>query len=341
VKAAVLRAAGRVEIVEKPVPEPGPGEARVRIEACGLCGTDLHFYASGPMIADVTPGHEMAGRVDALGEGVAEFSVGDRVVVEPLSTCGTCAPCRRGRDSICTRLQLFGLHRDGGFAEYVSVPARRLFRTPDELEPRLAALAEPVAVVIHGLRRGRLEAGERVLVLGAGTLGLLSLVAARDAGADEVWISARHEHQAELATELGAHRVLREPEAEPADLARLTAETPFDLVVETVGGRADTLRAAGGAVGPGGRIAVLGVFMAPVTVDTLPLLLKESDLLFSNCYDRTHERVDFEAAIDLIARHRERLASIATHRVPLDEIADAYNLAAEKKRGVVKVSIHP
>ena len=112
-RAAVLREPRRIEVRDRPVPEPGPGEARLRVAACGLCGTDLHFYELGPLAADIAPGHEMAGAVDALGLGVEGLAIGDRVVVEPLFSCGSCDTCRRGRDALCTRLQVYGLHRDG------------------------------------------------------------------------------------------------------------------------------------------------------------------------------------------------------------------------------------
>jgi threonine dehydrogenase-like Zn-dependent dehydrogenase len=137
----------------------------------------------------------------------------------------------------CRELKIHGIHCGGGLAEFVSVQAIRAFRVPADLDPRVAALAEPMAVVVHGLRRGGLRAGQRVLVLGAGTVGLLAALAARELGAGEVFVTARHPHQAELASALGAARVLREPEAEPSRLGSLGLELPIDLVVETVGAR--------------------------------------------------------------------------------------------------------
>jgi L-iditol 2-dehydrogenase len=339
--AAALNGPRSITVERRPVPEPGPGEVRLRVEACGLCGSDLHFFHLGGMVPGITPGHEMAGHVDAVGDGVVGLRAGDRVAAEPLSSCGSCDYCRAGRDSICPQVQVFGLHRDGGFAEYVVLPARRLFAVPADLDPRIAALSEPMAVAVHGLRLGRLQAGQRVLVLGAGTVGLLTARAADALGAGEVWLTARHPHQAELGRKLGATRVLGEAEASPEDLCALGREAPIDLVVETVGGTADTLRVAAEAVRPGGTISVLGIFLGDVALDTLPLLIKETTLTWSNCYSHTTEDADFETAVQLVGRHRDLLASLSTHQVPLDDVARAFALAEDKKAGAVKVTVLP
>jgi threonine dehydrogenase-like Zn-dependent dehydrogenase len=339
-RAAVARGKQALAVEFVPRPEPGAGEVRVRIEACGLCGTDLHLFAGG-FAPGHTPGHEIAGRVDALGAGVRELSLGDPVAVEPLLSCGACVPCRTGRESICPQLRLLGVHVAGGFAEYVVVPARRLFPVPRDLDVRLAALAEPVAVVVHGLRRGGLASGARVLVLGAGAIGLLTVLAARAAGASEVLLTARHAHQAELGRSLGATRVLAESEANLQGLMALGKRAPADLVVETIGGHADALRGAAWALAPGGTISVLGVFTAPITLDGYPLLLKEGTLAWSNCYARERGRADFSDAIHLIDGERERLGPLLTHTVALDQIADAFSIASDKKAGAVKVTVIP
>jgi threonine dehydrogenase-like Zn-dependent dehydrogenase len=339
-RAAVAREKHALTVESLPLPEPGPGEVRVRVEACGLCGTDLHLLAGG-FAAGHTPGHEIAGRVDALGPGVTSVSAGDPVAVEPLLTCGTCASCRSGRDSICPDLRLLGVHVAGGFAEHVIVPARRLFPLPRGLDPRLGALAEPVAVVMHGLRRGGFAAQQRVLVLGAGAIGLLTTLAARTAGAREVLVTARHAHQAALARDFGATRVLSEAEASGRGLMQLGRTTPADLVVETIGGHADALRGAAWALVPGGTISVLGVFTAPITLDGYPFLLKEGNLAWSNCYARERGHADFEDAVELIDAERERLSRLLTHVFPLDRIGEAFALAGDKKAGAVKVTVVP
>jgi threonine dehydrogenase-like Zn-dependent dehydrogenase len=340
-RALVAEAPGRLALHRLPRPEPGPGEVRVRVGACGICGSDLHLHAAGLFPTGITPGHEMAGFVDALGEGVEGLTGGDSVCVEPFRTCGVCPACRTGRDPICREARLLGFQAPGGLAEYVLAPARRLFRAPADLPMPLAALAEPLAVVVHGLRRGGFAGGQRVLVLGAGSIGLLSVLAARALGAAEVLVTARHPHQAERARALGADRVLEEARADPAALDALGRETPVDLVLETVGGSADTLRAAVAAVRPGGCVSVLGLFLGSVALDPMPLLLKETTLAWSYCYARDGHRPDFEDAIALLSSERDAIDSLLTHRVSLDEADRAFALAADRSAGVVKVSVTP
>ncbi len=340
-----MSSTGRLEIEEVTRPVPGPGEALIRIEGCGVCGSDLHFYRARSMRPGHTPGHEMAGVVAATGADVSDLPDGTRVAVEPLRCCGECAPCRSGRDSQCRKLRLHGVHLPGGFAEYATVLARRLFPLPPQLSSAVAAMAEPAAVAVHGLRRGRLEKDQRVLVLGAGSVGLVCLIAARHLGAGEVWVTARHPHQAELARELGAARVLSEADASIPALARLSQETDlggFDLVVETVGGEANTLTAASAALRPGGNISVLGLFTQPPRIDALSLLLKEGNLCFSNCYHHpSKSEADFHRAIEMLTTEADAFGRLSTHQLPLAEIERAFEIASEKRSGAIKVTVLP
>ncbi len=340
-RAAVVKGPGSLAIETLPDPEPRPGEVRVRVTACGICGTDLHFHHGGLWPVGATPGHELAGVVDALGDGVLGFETGEAVAIEPLQSCGGCRSCRVGREATCDALEVFGIHRPGGMAELLCVPAKRLFRLPAGLAPGVAALAEPMAVVVHGVRRGRLQPGQRVLVLGAGTIGLLSVLAARALGAGEVWLTARHPHQAEVGRSLGASRVLREPEATVEALDGMGREAPIDLVVETVGGAADTLSQAAAAVAPGGCISVVGVFMGPIQIDGLRLFLREADLAFSNCYVHPEQGADFETAVELVGNQRSALAAVATQARPLDDVSRAFEVASDKRAGALKVTLIP
>ena len=339
-RAGVYRGPGEVALAERALPEPGPGEVRLRVTACGLCGTDLHLVHSPKPIIEPGSimGHEMAGVVDDLGAGVSGFEAGEPVVVEPLASCGDCDPCREGRDSICRRLELYGMRRPGGFAEAVVVPAHRLYRVPGSLSPSLTALAEPFAVAVHGLRLAgadREKPPARLLVLGAGSIGLAVVAVARAWGFGHVAITARHPHQAEAAKRLGAHEVLEA--GSPGDLTGYDA----DLVVETVGGLAATMTAAGIALAPGGTICVLGVFMGPLTLDPLVLLGKEARLQWSNCYSRRPGEVDFADAVGILVAGGDGFDSLLTHEVPLDEIERAFEIAGDKRSGAVKVTVIP
>lgn len=339
-RAGIYRGPGEVGLAERPLPVPGPGEVRLRITACGVCGTDLHMVHSPKPIIEPGSimGHEMAGVVDDLGPGVDGFSGGESVVVEPLASCGVCEPCRDGRDSICRDLQLYGLRRPGGFADAVVVPAHRLYRVPDGVPPALASLAEPLAVAVHGLRlcgADRATPPDRLLILGAGSIGLAVVAVARAWGFGDVAVTARYPHQAELARRLGARRVIDEGPAE--DLGGYDA----DLVVETVGGLADTMTAAGAALAPGGTVCVLGVFMGPLTLDPLMLLGKEARLQWSNCYARRPGAEDFAEAVRILAESGAACSGLLTHQVPLEEFERAFELAGDKGGGAVKVTVVP
>jgi len=339
-RAGVYRGPGEVALAERALPEPGPGEVRLRITACGLCGTDLHLvHSSKPIIEPGSiMGHEMAGVVDDLGAGVSGFEAGEPVVVEPLASCGNCDPCREGRDSICRELELYGMRRPGGFADAVVVPAHRLYRVPGSLAPFLAALAEPFAVAVHGFRLAaadREKPPAKLLILGAGSIGLAAVAVARAWGFGHVAITARHPHQAAAAKRLGAREVL--DAGSPEDLTGYEA----DLVVETVGGLADTMTAAGIALAPGGTICVLGVFMGLLSLDPLVLLGKEARLQWSNCYARRPGEVDFAEAVDILVAGGDGFDSLLTHQVPLDEIERAFEIAGDKRSGAVKVSVIP
>lgn len=341
-RAARVRGRGRVECAPRELPEPGQGEVRVRIEACGICGSDVSLFAQGFFPPDETPGHEPAGVIEAIGPGAASPPRGTRVAVEPIRGCGACPTCLGGRYAICRDARLAGVHLPGGLAEFLVVPAENVYPIPAELDARIAALAEPMAVVVHALHRVAFQPRQRVLVLGAGSVGLLAAAAARRLGADDVWVSARHPHQAELARAVGATRVLSEAEATPEKLDGIGREAPIDVVVETVGGSADTLRAAAAAVRPGGAVSVVGVFFGRLALDPMPLLLKEVTLAWSYCYgeDPAHG-ADFAEAVDVVAAARDALAPLVTHTVPLAEVERAFALAADRRAGAVKVSVVP
>ncbi|MCG8587883.1 MAG: alcohol dehydrogenase catalytic domain-containing protein [Proteobacteria bacterium] len=332
---------GRALVLDRvPLPEPAAGEVRVKIEACGICGTDLHLLGTGGWPQGHIPGHEMAGRIDAVGTGV-DRTPGERVAVEPVRCCGTCDPCLRGDRQICRQLRLLGVHIAGGFSEYAVVPAERATPVAEDLLPALAALTEPVAVAIHGLLRGGFAAGQRVLVLGAGPVGLVTTLCARTLGAAEVWQSARYPRQAELASRFGAGRILAEDEATPEALGLLSSQVDFDLVVESVGGRADTLRAACHAIRPGGTVSVLGVFLGRPEVDPYPLLVKEGTLAWSNCYGGDRDASDFTRATALVDTERKLLSELNTHQYSLDDAPTALATAQNKSAGALKVTLLP
>ncbi len=337
-KVMALAAPGAFELKTMEQPQPGPGEALVRLRSVGVCGSDLHFFRGEfPLPPGHVLGHECAGEVEALGEGVTGFAPGDRVALELFAVCLTCAQCRSGQYHLCPSRKANGLNVPGGLREYMVVPSYALYRLPPEVDCELGALCEPLAVCVHGLRLVELRFGERVAVLGAGTIGLMALTAARAMGATWVGVTARHPHQRAMAEALGADAVFA---ADVDGVQQLTrAAAGADVVVETVGGQASTLQDALTVVGPGGRISVLGAFTQPVQIHPIVFFLKEARIFGSNCYGRPGRRSDYELAIEIMRRNAAALRPLITHHFPLDRVEEAYRTADDKRSGAIKVHV--
>jgi len=302
-----------VEVVE--LPAPSDDGVRVRVRSAGICGSDLHMLAGG-FLRDVVLGHEVAGVTDD----------GTPVAIEPLSPCGACAPCVRGDYNLCERgpRMIHGVGCDGGMADEMRVPTRALVRLPASIALGDACLVEPLAVVLHGLRRARLCGGERVAVVGGGAIGLCVVAAARAGGA-EVALEARHDAQRAAGERLGA-------EAKPSGA--------YDLVVDAAGTESSLARAAELAR-PGGRIALVGSYWTPVAFPGFALSMKEVDVLPASMYGRAGALRDIDAAAALLAATPELPRAVISHRFPLDAAAEAFAAAADRQSGAIKVVLEP
>ena len=337
-RAAFCRGVGNLILDEVERPTPGPGEVVVRVRNCGICGSDLHWYHDQMMIPAVCPGHEIAGEVADVGAGVTSLKAGDPVAVEGISSCAECRYCIAGDYQRCTSIGVVGMTIPGGFADYLRMPARHCFRVPAGVDFPTAALSEPLGVAVHGVRLAGLEIGQRVAILGAGTIGLMAVVAARAGGAGEIVVTARRPQQKAAALALGADRVV--DETDPNGLFGDALESPIDLVVETVGGTADTLETAAAACRPGGTICVLGAFTGSPIFPALFVLAKELRIIGSFVYSRAGARADFDIVLDLLRRQGKRIAdTMITHSYPLDRIAEGFRTAADKTTGSIKVTI--
>jgi 2-desacetyl-2-hydroxyethyl bacteriochlorophyllide A dehydrogenase len=277
--------------------------------------------------------------VAEVDSAVQEIALGDRVAIEPLVICGRCPACQEGDYQICRKVEFLGVSRDGGFADYVAVPRERIYSLPAELDFAAAALAEPAAVSVHGTRLGGVSSGDRVLVLGAGTIGLLSVMAALAAGASEVAVTARHPHQAEMARRIGANRVLPANGEGPPEWAAFRHDFPPDVVLETVGGGGESLNHAIRSVRPGGTVVLLGIFPSPPSCDALSLVVKEVRLVGSLTYGCRDGRSDFELALEMMASNAPVIRDLVTHRFELEGIREAFETAADKTRGAIKVVV--
>jgi L-iditol 2-dehydrogenase len=327
-QAVRLQAVGRVEAVKVPVPSPGPGEVLVRVLAAGICGTDRHlFKGEFPCAPPVTLGHEFSGEVVATGDGV-ELPTGTRIACDPNIACGTCDQCLRGRVNLCARNIAIGIHRDGGFAEFATLPAHRALEVGD-LDPLHAAFAEPLACTLHGVDIGAPVPGDRVIVLGGGVIGLLAVQLARNAGA-EVLLVTRNAGKRALALRLGAT-------ATAATEAEALALLPggADLILECAG-VTETVEMAPRLTRTGGRIVVLGVLPKgeKVRIEPFDLLFREIQLHHSFLNPFTQGR-----AIAMLRTHRIDVAPLISRVIPLVDAPLA--IAEPALPGEVKVLVVP
>ncbi|MBU1306353.1 MAG: alcohol dehydrogenase catalytic domain-containing protein [Alphaproteobacteria bacterium] len=204
-KALFLEQVGSLSLREVDTPVPGDDELLVRVEACGICGTDRHlFLGEFPARPPVTPGHEFVGIVEAIGRQVSGFAVGMRVTGDPNIACGLCPQCQRGRVNLCQNLTAIGIHRNGGFAEFLTLPQKQAFALPLELDPLHGAFCEPLACCLHGVDLAAIVPGSSVIVLGGGVIGMLVVQLARLAGATRIVLVTRNQNKRSLAETLGA-----------------------------------------------------------------------------------------------------------------------------------------
>ncbi|MGQ7297789.1 zinc-dependent alcohol dehydrogenase [Quadrisphaera sp. KR29] len=334
VRAAQYRGGGVVAAGDVERRAPGPGEVEVAPAYTGICGTDLHI-AAGHMDARVTTpaviGHETAGRVTALGDGVTGWSVGDAVTVVPLRADGTCPACRAGHGHVCEHLDFLGIDSPGALAERWVVPADTLVALPDGLDLRTAALLEPTAVAVHDVRRSRLAAGECAVVVGGGPVGLLIALVADRAGADVLLVELDAARR-DLAGQLGLAAV--DPrEADVAALARARSGGSGAHVAFEVSGSQGGLETAVSVLAVRGRLCQVGIHAQPRTVDLHRFFWRELELLGARLY----QREDFARAVELVASGEVPAARLISDVVPLERVGEAF--AALAGGGAVKVLV--
>jgi len=331
----------RVEEVPPPAP-PGPGEVQLEIRWCGICGTDLEEWLSGPVFvpvgvphpvtgrrAPLVLGHEFAGVVVAAGGGVTGLLPGQRVAVDTIVSCGSCRWCYNGEVTRCSALGALGLHGDGGLAELCNAPARMCLPVPDAVADDEAALAEPLAVAVRALRRGGLRPGERVAVVGAGAVGLMAMQAAAAFSADSVTVIEPLPARRTLATRLGADRVV------PPDYA-VTVEA--DVAVECAG-RPGAVQTALQALRSGGRAVLLGIVTDTASITPMDLVRGEKSLIgsLSHVWDE-----DFRVALRLLGRGTVQAAPLISDRIPVGAaVSGGLALLRDEPHKHLKILVNP
>lgn len=332
----------RLEVGTSKLVAPEPNQVQIAVGSVGICGSDLHFYR-GEFTPQpgVAPGHELAGTVSAIGREVQHVKEGDLVGVEPILRCGFCAFCASGDYHVCSDRGLVGEHQDGGMSEFTTVASETVFKAPTGLDAEVSALAEPLACSVHGFHKVNLRGHQTVFILGAGSIGLTAILAARALGAATV-VLARHPHQQAAARRLGANEVIGEDESGQLRMKELRATQAIDIAVETVGGTGDTLMQAQRMVRPKGRVLVLGVFSAPtVNINPLHLALKEVEIVGSMTYSASDGRADYQIALDILSDYAEAARSLITHRFDLADVTKAFDTALDKATQSIKVHLNP
>ena len=329
----LARGEGNVGLRETDEPQPGPGQVLMAVRAAGICGTDLHIYHDEyPTQPPVTLGHELAGDVAAIGEGVTRVAPGDRITTETyFHLCGTCRFCRSGKPNLCPERRSIGSGVNGGFARYVVVPERNVHRLPDGLAFSEAALTEPLACVVHGaLELPKVTAGDVAVVSGPGAIGLLTLQVARAAGAAVIVLGTAVDHRRlELAGELGATAAIDiTAEDAVATVQSLTGGWGADIVFECSGAGPAALGLLQ-HVRRGGQYAQIGLFGKPVAWDLDQVCMKELSVTGSNATVPSAWRT----ALRLLGEGHVRTAPLITGTYPLAGWADAFS-TFEKREGV-------
>jgi 2-desacetyl-2-hydroxyethyl bacteriochlorophyllide A dehydrogenase len=308
---AVMNTDDGIRVVD--ADEPTGAGVRLSVVSAGICGTDVTLAAAG--ISGFIYGHEFAG-VDESGTGY---------FVEPIVYGGRCEECRSGHTQRCAEPgnTTLGIFSNGGMAETVVVPEYSLLALPAQLDVKDACLIEPGAIAWHGVRRAQIQPGERFLVVGGGSIGLLAAAAAQHQGLD-VDVDTRHDHQRAAAERLGSGR----------------PNGAYDVVLDAAGSESSMARSAE-AARPGGRIVSLGVYMTTMPIPGLVSLNKELTYINSIAYGRHNGVREVEEVASMLAAKPEVAQTIITHRYPIDDAQEAFRVAAERNAGAIKVVIEP
>ncbi|NWF92790.1 MAG: alcohol dehydrogenase catalytic domain-containing protein [Syntrophaceae bacterium] len=343
-KASVLIDDKEIRFEEVPEPHPGRGQVLVRVHWASICGTDLHIYL-GEFKPRVTYprilGHECSGVVESVGEGVSHLREGDRVVVDPIIWCNRCPACLNGNNNACHFLKLIGVDVDGAFSEYVVADADKVFKIPEEMSLREAVLVELYSIGVHSTRRAMIEPGDRVVILGAGRLGLSVLEVIRQTGASWVCSVDILENRLEIAKRLGADLTINALKEDPCErILSITSGFGVDRVIETVGtaveikGREMPVEQAVRMARHGGRIVVMGMGSQSSPVFWKGFVEKEIQLVGSRV-----TLGDFPRALSLMSRGRFHPDLLISKEFGLEKTGEAFRLLEEQPDRYLKFLI--
>ena len=328
-KTVVIERPNEIALVVREVPEPGPGELMIQVMASGICGTDLHIYRGEYMGSyPVIPGHEFSGVVAAVGNQITRFQVGDRVAVEPNIACDNCVNCLNNRQNFCLNWQAVGVTLPGGMEEYVIVPEKAAFKIGD-LPFEIGAFMEPLSCVVHGVERAHIRLADQVAIFGAGPIGILMLQMARIQGAAHITVLEMNPGRADLASEMGADRVVSSFEELQPDI--------YDIVIDATGA-IPVMNRSIEYVRMGGTVLLFGVPPSGRNLEMEGFKIFRKGLTVLSSF--TSVRNSFQA-VDLLQSGQIRVEPLISHRLPLQDMPHALELIESRDPAVKKVIVHP
>lgn len=339
-KAAVLHAVGDIRYEDVPVPEIGDDEVLLNVKACGVCGTDVHFFhGEWAVEMPLIPGHEYSGEIAEVGKSIDTVSVGDKVSIDPNVVCGVCKNCRRtDRSHLCSNIQAIGVDVNGGFAEYLKAPEEVVYPLPDHVDFDTGAMVEPVGCAIRGFDNTRTTLGDTVIIIGAGPMGLILTQMALLQGAAKVLVVEIIPERRKMAEKLGAFRTINPREEDVVkSVAEETDGNGPEVVFEAVGS-ARTIELALDIAGRGSRVNLFGVAPQTDVINVKPFMLYDKELKISASY---RDPFTFDRAIQLLSNGRISVKSLITHRYPLSDIKKAFEVFETKKNEAIKIMINP
>ena len=333
-KAVEIVKPGIIRIVERPIPKIKENEVLVRVKAAGICGSDIHIYHGENAFATYprVVGHEFVGELVEVGTGVNDLQVGDRVAIDPVVSCGHCYPCRVGRHNVCKSLNVLGVHRDGGYQEYVAVAGTQAHKLPNTIPWKIAALVEPYTIAAQVMDRGRLAADDTVLICGAGPIGLIILQAVKMTGA-RVAIMDIVETRLNWAKEMGADLVIN---AKNSDLVKemmtFTNNEGASLIYEATGNIEILETCIHSIASAAGRVVVLGFSTNVVKIPQVDIMSRELEIIGTRLNNNK-----FPLVIEWFTKGLVKPEKILTHTFALEEAQKAFELAGTNPQDVCKI----
>ena len=337
-KSAVFYGKHDLRVEEHPMPEVGPHDVLIQVEACGVCGTDVHIYEGDKGAAEVTPptilGHEFSGVIREVGSEVKKYKAGDRVCIDPNSYCGACDPCRNGVAHFCENMMGYGTTVNGGFAEYCAVDERQVYLLGENTTFEQGAMAEPVACCLHGIDMCEIQPGQQVVIIGGGMIGLLMLQLAKLAGAAKVALLEPVENKREVGRKLGAD-VCIDPVKE--DVKERLAENGMDwvnVVIECVG-RPSTIEQAIEIAGNKAVVMMFGLTKPDEEIAVKPFQVFQKELVLKASYINPYTQ---KRALDLINSGRLDVSSMVYEVCSLDKLEEILSRPEVRAKGKYVIS---